>query len=194
MKKKEIKKRLLNDEKKINDLYRIVRESNKEKSFQKTQLSELQDRIKELENSKTILKDAKLDALEYKLEKHYEKIVDDLIDKSKEEKPEKFKILIDWEKQFPKSFYKFWNYFWGEDLSFFSSDYNKGIWDSLNDILDYFDKNTCYKIDIHVDPENDFMISVCDEERCLIHFFDETREKVFLTGLNKLLEHYEKTL
>ena len=92
-----------------------------------------------------------------------------------------------WQKQFPKSF----------KLVFpeYTDDYENNLWLWVGEILDYFDENTDYEIDLDHKSKNHYQVHILLNEYPVINpIIRKTSKKAFLAGLNQLLKHYENTL
>jgi hypothetical protein len=93
------------------------------------------------------------------------------------------KTFKDWNERFPKTYNKFCV---NTNISI-----EENIYPYLSDILDYFDKNTHYNIELSSMKNR---LYACKITNYNIEVFDNKREVAFLGMLTKLLEIYEKEI
>lgn len=139
------------------------------------EIQRLQNQINEIKKE---LQEVKQEPEQFKSPTH--EFLDSL--PQNKQKPETFETFHDWKLSFPKSYKEFnTGYYYGFDPE---------IWECLNDILDYFDKEG-YVIENYID-EQYFVYSYFYTEKNVR--IGKNRKEAFLKCFFKLLEEYEKTL
>jgi hypothetical protein len=100
---------------------------------------------------------------------------------------QKFEILADWQREFPKSFNKF-----HDETEYYKElkNGNVDIWFLLSEILDFFNEQSLHFESHYFFGSHDYSWQVCGSQEVEAN----TSKEAFLKCLQKLLEIYEKTL
>lgn len=106
---------------------------------------------------------------------------------------EKFQTFADWKNKFPKSY----ELFIFDRFTLLNDYSDRYIWNYLSNILDFFNKNTKYRITLGIEfytDKNVVRVYISKTEWLFSGKECLTGEQAFLSGLQQLLTIYEQTL